>query len=1206
MRHIHSILDQKRNFPRLLAAGAAALLAAAAVQAQTFTTVLSSNLFQPTSVTVSQLNRYFISDTANNRIVEFNPDTLAFSVLAGSEAGAADGTGVDARFRTPQGIISLPDGVIVADTGNNLIRKVSYFGVVETIAGNIALAQEADEFGGLPNNGGSADGPALTATFRGPSALTYDGTNKVYIADSGNRSIRVLDLAARTVSTLISSGLNLPSGLALGRDGDLFISDAGTHSIKRWRNGELKVIAGKGSPFDSGYRDSSVATNALFRTPRGIYYRDAKDELIVVDSGNAVLRLITNVSSDSPRVQTFANTGAAGFETPVGIARDAAGIFLVVDTARSSLISVIAVQTPRIADPQVGYIRIVVDPDTGQEFAVLEPVKDQVFQNDVVIAISGEFGAVHHYTEGPGPTNILELDPVPVPTLASPTAPNFAYPAPPSPLPKTLASPLPVLKVKAFSAGREDEERIPSRVVEATFRFIVATPELNSKERPGAIVFRSATENATTWYTLDGSEPVNDTNINPNVFGPMLHGDSIPLVIGTNKLVIKARAYKPNYRESSVAIAEFNPSTFVPNRISLGFEYGEASSQFIAAAGQRFFAPVTLSLLPNATAYSLQFNLSVAPVTGPASGNYGLDFDSMLYEHLGNELYKRIPPRAFKELHPEVTTLFFTNTLDGRIFTNSFTNFIPIFSNMVFINHTEALMGVGWLERRLHTNLYDTRRQDLISFSIPQNTVFRSPAGKVVPGSFSFVIPPTAQDGDTYRVAVGRPSATADGISQDIYIDAPGEDSLSPVKAVRTLRVGTLPYIVGDVLPFRWFNAGDYGDTNIINNDISQIFEAVAYGSPPFGSDFYDAMDSCCVATNGVDLSDVFEAWNGNERIIDSLGFGDGILDISDLYVAMRRSLDPGRVWYTRYWSNGVRHASIVSNMFRGEAAPLTRQRLRALSDPVVETTDRPGLRLSIGSGSALPGQTVVLPITAEVTGGYPLRALLFSVVIDAIEGGVQPGTLEFVPGALGEPTETFNARPGRFSAAWLNTSVEGLLGTHLIGSIVFQVPTEASPLSLYRVRLERVSGSPNGIAKYPVTKAGGAVSMSNRPPSSWPDGISDEWRAEHFGSTTDPLSHALLDADHDGLSNLAEFKLDTNPLDAEDSLRVRASAAAKSLRLRFRTALGRKYILEASDSLEAGSWRVIRPEIIGTGAGFDLNESSDGARLYYRLRLKE
>ena len=67
----------------------------------------------------------------------------------------------------------------MADTGNNLIRKITPAGEVTTVAGQAGVI-------GLDN------GPALSAKFNGPASLTVDGSGNLYIADTGNNQIRKL------------------------------------------------------------------------------------------------------------------------------------------------------------------------------------------------------------------------------------------------------------------------------------------------------------------------------------------------------------------------------------------------------------------------------------------------------------------------------------------------------------------------------------------------------------------------------------------------------------------------------------------------------------------------------------------------------------------------------------------------------------------------------------------------------------------------------------------------------------------------------------------------------------------------------------------------------------------------------------------------------------------------------------------------------
>jgi NHL repeat len=108
--------------------------------------------------------------------------------LAGS-SGSADGTGSDARFYLPDGVaVDSAGNVYVADTFNALIRKVTPGGVVTTlggVAGRLPLA------GGWESYGGSADGTGSDARFAGPSGVAVDGAGNVYVADSGNNTIRL-------------------------------------------------------------------------------------------------------------------------------------------------------------------------------------------------------------------------------------------------------------------------------------------------------------------------------------------------------------------------------------------------------------------------------------------------------------------------------------------------------------------------------------------------------------------------------------------------------------------------------------------------------------------------------------------------------------------------------------------------------------------------------------------------------------------------------------------------------------------------------------------------------------------------------------------------------------------------------------------------------------------------------------------------------
>src|SRR6266705_254632 len=156
-----------------------------------------------------------------------------------------------------------------------------------------------------------------------------------------------------------------------------------------------------------------------------------------------------------------------------------------------------------------------------------------------------------------------------------------------------------------------------------------------------------------------------------------------------------------------------------------------------------------------------------------------------------------------------------------------------------------------------------------------------------------------------------------------------------------------------------------------------QVFQSAIYreNMPPPGSDFFDSMDSCGYGytTNAsgflqIDPNALFAGvnanplFNGNDTTINQVAFGDGRLDVCDIYVTFRRSLDPSLYWFRRFWTNGVKGAEIVGN----GPPPQT------LRKPLAAT--RPLVNFSSIDVIASAGQTLQIPVSAKVFGDYPLR----------------------------------------------------------------------------------------------------------------------------------------------------------------------------------------------------------------------------------------
>jgi sugar lactone lactonase YvrE len=108
--------------------------------------------------------------------------------------GSEDGPGKAARFRDPQGLARGTDGSLyVADTENHTIRRIDASGAVTTIAG-------------LPGAAGSNDGVGSAARFRYPAGLAVDDAGNLYVADSGNCTVRKVSAAAVVTTVAGSAG----------------------------------------------------------------------------------------------------------------------------------------------------------------------------------------------------------------------------------------------------------------------------------------------------------------------------------------------------------------------------------------------------------------------------------------------------------------------------------------------------------------------------------------------------------------------------------------------------------------------------------------------------------------------------------------------------------------------------------------------------------------------------------------------------------------------------------------------------------------------------------------------------------------------------------------------------------------------------------------------------------------------------------------
>ncbi|HKR67053.1 MAG TPA: Ig-like domain repeat protein [Thermoanaerobaculia bacterium] len=266
--------------------------------------------------------------------------SYTFTHLAGSAGGVGfdDGTGAAARFQGAQELAVDGDGnIFVADALNHTIRKITPEGEVTTIAG-------------VAGSRGTTDGRGAAARFRGPTGIAIDRDGALYVADTENDSIRKITTSG-FVATFAGGSLNpgksdgpvtaarfyRPSAIAIDSDGTLYIADAMNLTIRKITpDGVVTTIAGLAGR--SGSADGT-ASAARFQSLHGL---DIDAQGLVVVDGNRIRRItrdgvVTTIAGSLTAGSADGTGDAARFSGPVGCAVDAAGTIYVADTQNHTI-----------------------------------------------------------------------------------------------------------------------------------------------------------------------------------------------------------------------------------------------------------------------------------------------------------------------------------------------------------------------------------------------------------------------------------------------------------------------------------------------------------------------------------------------------------------------------------------------------------------------------------------------------------------------------------------------------------------------------------------------------------------------------------------------------------------------------------------------------------------------------------------------------
>jgi uncharacterized protein (TIGR03437 family) len=312
----------------------------------------------------------YIADTNNHRVRKVSADGVITTVAGTGTPGCSGdgGPATKAQLKSPSGVaVDVAGNLLIADTWNYRIRKVSPDGTITTVAGGHPAS--TDWFGDIGDNG-----PADNAVLNLPTGLAVDTLGNLYIADTFNSRVRKISSTGliTTFAGYGPPGWNLgyspppypgngnpatkayfyhPVSIATDAAGNLYLPDNGTNGsspfscIRRISpTGILSTVAGSGPPGYSG--DTGNATNARLGSPAGIAV-GPQGEIYIADTSNNRIRqvsvagiIVTTAGNGSARWWSdwqggysgdFGPATSAMLSFPSGVAVDSSGNLYVAD-----------------------------------------------------------------------------------------------------------------------------------------------------------------------------------------------------------------------------------------------------------------------------------------------------------------------------------------------------------------------------------------------------------------------------------------------------------------------------------------------------------------------------------------------------------------------------------------------------------------------------------------------------------------------------------------------------------------------------------------------------------------------------------------------------------------------------------------------------------------------------------------------------------
>jgi len=267
----------------------------------------------------------YVADSYNNVIRKITPLGVTSTFAGNGTLGYVDGPSASAEFYNPQGIAADASGnIYVSDVGDNLIRKITSAGVVSTLAGR--------------GTAGYADGTGTSAVFNKPVGIAVDGSGNVYVADKANNVIRMITPAG-VVSTLAglnttasqidgtgtAATFNSPTGVAVDATGNIYVADQGSNAIRKITSGGVVTTLIGTNLLKNAL---GVPTGICLDKSGNIYITDTNGRILEISNAN-VLYSLAGISGTTG-FTNGTNTNAL-FNNPLAIAADKSGNIFVTD-----------------------------------------------------------------------------------------------------------------------------------------------------------------------------------------------------------------------------------------------------------------------------------------------------------------------------------------------------------------------------------------------------------------------------------------------------------------------------------------------------------------------------------------------------------------------------------------------------------------------------------------------------------------------------------------------------------------------------------------------------------------------------------------------------------------------------------------------------------------------------------------------------------